>query len=329
MKKERNTKIDILRAIAMICIIFAHTNPDPLLFKIRNFDVIMIVILLGASFQLSMQNKTIHYSQYIIKRFKRLIIPTWIFLTIFFSIFMLLSSVTNREYFTLPIIIDSYALMVGIGYVWIMRVFFIVALISPLLLYMSNKVKSDLYYFMILILAYLIYYLLYIQLDNIHEPYNKFYKLIILEGIGYSIIAAIGIRLLRLKNKSYTTILIGSIFLFGFLSIYYQFEPIQNFKYPPHLYYMSYGIMMTFILYKLLSVKQIHDKLNNIFIMFIAKHSLWLYFWHILTIYILHIFKPYLVYSNANFITRFIFIFGLALIITIIHNKISKKIKRL
>lgn len=56
MKKERNTKIDILRAIAMICIIIAHSKPDALTFQLRNFDVIMIVILLGASFQLSMHH---------------------------------------------------------------------------------------------------------------------------------------------------------------------------------------------------------------------------------------------------------------------------------
>lgn len=76
MKKERNTKIDILRAIAMICIIIAHSTPNPLAFQLRNFDVIMIVILLGASFQLSMQGKSINYIEYLIKRFKRLVVPT-------------------------------------------------------------------------------------------------------------------------------------------------------------------------------------------------------------------------------------------------------------
>ncbi|UTH00873.1 acyltransferase [Macrococcoides canis] len=324
MKKERNTKIDILRAIAMICIIIAHSKPDALTFQLRNFDVIMIVILLGASFQLSMQGKPINYVQYIIKRFKRLILPTWIFLTVFFSFFYILSITTNKEYFTLPQIIESYKMLGGIGFLWIMKVFFIVALTSPLLLYISNRVKSHILYFTLLALAYIIYHILYLQLDQVPMPFNKYYNLILLEGIGYSIVTAIGIRLLLLGSTSYRAMTIISIILYATLALYYQFEPIQNFKYPPHLYYISYGMMMTLLMYRLLDIKPLHDKLNNLFIQFISKHSLWLYFWHILTLYILKlIHTPF----NTNFFTRFIFIFGLALILTIIHNKIAKKIK--
>lgn len=155
-------------------------------------------------------------------------------------------------------------------------------------------------------------------------PFNKYYNLILLEGIGYSIVAAIGIRLLLLGSTSYRAMTIISIILYATLALYYQFEPIQNFKYPPHLYYISYGMMVTLLMYRLLDIKPLHDKLNSLFIQFISKHSLWLYFWHILTLYILKlIHTPF----NTNFFTRFIFIFGLALLLTIIHNKIAKKIK--
>lgn len=326
MKKERNTKIDILRAIAMICIIIAHSTPNPLAFQLRNFDVIMIVILLGASFQLSMQGKSINYIEYLIKRFKRLVVPTWIFLTIFFSFFFILSLITNKEYFTFPQIIESYKLLGGIGFVWIMKVFMIVAVVSPLLLYISNNIQSHLYYFALLIFIYCIYHLLYLQLEHISEPMNTYYKLILLEGISYSLVAAIGIRLLQLDKKSYNILTIVAIMLYAAFTLYYQFEPIQHFKYPPHIYYISYGLMVTLIMYKLFNLKPLHDAFNNLFIMFIAKHSLWLYLWHILVLYILRLTNtPF----KEHFSTRFLFIFVISLIITIIHNKISKKIKRL
>ncbi|PAK50013.1 acyltransferase family protein, partial [Priestia megaterium] len=71
--KKRDERIDILRAIAILCIILAHSNPMGVIFQLRNFDVTMMVFLMGSSFFLSNQKKTINYGNYVIKRFKRLI----------------------------------------------------------------------------------------------------------------------------------------------------------------------------------------------------------------------------------------------------------------
>ena len=86
--KERDYKIDILRFIAIICIILSHTKPPETIFLLRNFDVTLMVMIMGASFYLSNNNKNINYSNYIIKRFYRLIVSTWIFLFIFFFNFI-------------------------------------------------------------------------------------------------------------------------------------------------------------------------------------------------------------------------------------------------
>ena len=48
--KERDYKIDILRFIAIICIILSHTKPPETIFLLRNFDVTLMVMIMGASF---------------------------------------------------------------------------------------------------------------------------------------------------------------------------------------------------------------------------------------------------------------------------------------
>ena len=85
---ERDKKIDILRFIAMLCIILAHSQPNTFIFQIRNFDVPLIIILMGASFYIS--RKEIGFMDYVKKRFKRLVLPTWKFLTFFLAVLFLI-----------------------------------------------------------------------------------------------------------------------------------------------------------------------------------------------------------------------------------------------
>lgn len=55
-KSRRDVTIDLLRFIALTCIIIAHINPSPLLFQLRNFDVPLMVFLSGVSFRISSGN---------------------------------------------------------------------------------------------------------------------------------------------------------------------------------------------------------------------------------------------------------------------------------
>ena len=48
--KKRDYQIDILRAIALFCIICAHVSPPSLLIQFRSFDVPMMVFLSGVVF---------------------------------------------------------------------------------------------------------------------------------------------------------------------------------------------------------------------------------------------------------------------------------------
>jgi fucose 4-O-acetylase-like acetyltransferase len=124
---NRDFRIDILRTIGVILIILAHSSPPNTLFQIRVFDVPLMAMLLGMSFILSLKGKDFkeNYGKYVFKRLKRLVFPTWIFLSIFFLLVFILSLIAKQSYpFSINKIILSYTLISGIGYVWIIRVFF-------------------------------------------------------------------------------------------------------------------------------------------------------------------------------------------------------------
>lgn len=79
MKREKY--IDVLKVIGLLGIILAHVQPPEVLFQLRNFDVVLMILV---SAYLGLQSKKSEkLISYLIKRFKRLVIPTWIFISFF------------------------------------------------------------------------------------------------------------------------------------------------------------------------------------------------------------------------------------------------------
>lgn len=110
----RIKKIDILKTIGLICIILAHVNPPNIIFQLRNFDVIlMIMISASLFFDKKFEFNRKNYKEYLAKRVKRLLLPTWLFLSIFFII----SKLFSLSNYNFEIILDSYILNDGIGFV--------------------------------------------------------------------------------------------------------------------------------------------------------------------------------------------------------------------
>lgn len=246
-----------------------------------------------------------------------------------FVTFYIISLITNQTFtFGIKTILASYSCMGGIGYVWIMMVFFLVAILNPIILDISNKVKSNTKYFIGLFLIYIIY--LYIV--GINSRLNGLVKVLfqgtIVYSIGWGLIAAIGIRLKKLNKKE--LFIYAGIFLliFIFCMFKYNFDLIYNYKYPPTMYYLSYGIFMSLLLLIVLDIKCIYNIFDNEFVRYISKNSLWLYLWHIIPIYILEIYGNFIPILNSNFIIQFMFIFVFAFISTKIHQKIKDKFFR-
>ena len=330
LTSKRDYSIDILRAIAIVGIIIAHSTPNDLIFQIRNFDVVLMVLLMGASYYLSNQNKKINYIDYLIKRFNRLVVPTWQFLAIFFVLFYGLSVYAGSDYyFNFETIKSSFLLLDGIGYVWIMRVFFLVAMLSPLMLFISKKIKNNLIYLGFIVVLYGVYTVLIQYNSTMSGNLGYYTEQIVVYGLGYIIVFAVGLRLKQFSTKD-INILLG--FMVGMLIVLMyinDFRPVQEFKYPPKLYYMSYGITVSLFLYQLLKINVIKNILQNKFVLYLSHHSIWLYFWHIIFVYALKLYSSHFKMINESFITRFLFIFLLALLTTFIHNVLKGYWKQL
>ncbi len=307
----RDYRIDILRFIGLSMIILAHVAPPDIIFQLRNFDVPLMVIVSGMSFLLSykVQEK---YSSYLWKRIKRLVFPVWIFLGLYFLALSLIHP--SHTDFTAEIMIDSFLLIGGIGYVWIIRVFLLVALVSPFLYLFHLKVKSNKTYFLAIACCLAAYELLrFISEAYSDIPLVKSITMISHYIIPYALLFSIGLRLTTLTNPE-TTLLSRvnlAIFIICGTLLYLineNFTPTQLYKYPPSIYYLSYALFVSCLLWRYSeSIQHYLKKLKLLpFVLFAAQNSIWIYLWHILlvkTIYTDYLIKYFLVFSIASFIT--------------------------
>lgn len=137
----RDKYLDFLRFVGIMMIILAHTGSSNLIHQIRCFDVPLMLFVSGLAYG----GKVIeNYKKFIIKRTKRLIIPCYLFLVVYFTIALLLD---NLDLISSDI---SFSSVIGtflfldapsIGYFWIIRVQLLVMLVIPMICFLSRSLK--------------------------------------------------------------------------------------------------------------------------------------------------------------------------------------------
>jgi fucose 4-O-acetylase-like acetyltransferase len=307
----RDNKVDILRFLGLAMIILAHVNPPEIIFQLRNFDVPLMVMISGISFSLSYKQES--YKSYIWKRIKRLLFPLWIFLTCYFTLSFFTGYPIKLP--SIRTILESYLLLSGIGYVWIIRVFLCMAALAPLIMNLHLKIKKNRDYFLILGAIYFGYEII-LQISKPFFSSSKWmiiFESVVLYLVPYSVIFAIGLRLNNIGRKLSTYIALSMISIFSAMGILFYlnsgiFAKTQLFKYPPSLYYLSYALGISIFLW--LNSEFIVDVINRLkitnLILFIAQNSMWIYLWHIPLINIIKIpfyFRYPLVFLLAFLIT--------------------------
>lgn len=272
-------------------IILSHVRIPDILRQGRDFDVPLMVIISGISMMMSPQGGS--YSLYVWKRIKRLAMPTWIFLTVYFILNRALGW-TPSELNT-KTVLCSYAFLQdhSIGYVWIIRVFLLVALLAPPIRYLAGKIKSTSAY----LLALLVFWCVYETILWISQPYldnsiGRMASMYIFYGISYGIIFALGLRYKELSSRQ--IILVSGIGLVTFIllmTVLYrikgQLTPTVYYKYPPSTYYVSYALFVAGFLYLISGrITKVMEYLRPLdrFTMFVAKNSIWIYLWHIIAV---------------------------------------------
>ena len=143
--KKRDPSIDLMRFIGLTMIILAHiglSRSSSLLFQLRSFDVPLMVFTSGLAFS---GRSTGPYFSFISKRTLRLVLPVYIFVSLYILLNPILSGWGLVEEYTGKVIRGTYMLRLNpsIGYVWIIRVFLIVMLATPLLTGIDKRIRND------------------------------------------------------------------------------------------------------------------------------------------------------------------------------------------
>ena len=275
----RNSIYDFLKFVGLSSIVLAHVNPPSIMMMVRSFDVPLMVFLSALLARLSYEKKSATDRlpvKYVISRTKRLVFPTWIFLTVYFVIFFIIT----RKAKDISYYIASYGLTrYGFGYVWIILIYLYVSILVPVFHKCPFSIKS----IAIVGIIYFIYELGYHFQIGIQ---NKIIETSFYYIIPYGTVAFIGYHYPAIKTKNRNAVLVLSCICFIALFVYYwtangipQFVRIA--KYPPRIYYLSYGMMCSFALL-MLCEKFPKKWFGCSFFKYISSHSMWIYLWHIL-----------------------------------------------
>ena len=313
---RRDLRLDYIRVIGILLVIMAHTSLNNYVSNIRPFDVAMLVCVAGASYSFSKPITSFkEYLNYLKKRFIRLVIPVWLFLTFYFALTFLLSGEMIYSFSTMA---STYLLLNGIGYVWIFRIMLMMALINPLLRIISDKINGSFSKALMLELALIFFnellaiICIYVFGDSI---LFKIIKMTVCYFIGYGILSIMGMIFIKLKtNDLVKLIVINGVIVLLSTCIYGVFSP-SDFKYPPMAQFICYGLFACILFYLLFSWKTSSNVTINKVIVWLSKYSLNVYLAHILVIFLLG-------YFNLEFtpIIHYLVIIGVSISLTYAYN---------
>ena len=316
-KSLRDASIDWLKTIGTLCLFLAHVEAPFWVKEIRGFDVPLMIFVSGL-LAAGSYSRSSSDGQYIFKRINRLIIPTWIFLCFFYLCMFCVGKLP--DYAT---IIKSFLFQRdgGIaGYTWIIWVYIICAILTPMLI----KLNINSFSICTIVIIWITYEIMieFSNLESIRILYYTFFTI-----IPFGILLLCSIKL-RAENKTKLTLTYIILFIshcaYALVLFFLKskYVSINEYKYPARFYYLSYGLSVAIILLCIFRTKCFEKK--RIFIIeFVSKHSLWIYLWHIFIISILKY-----VMTIDNWIINYLVLVISSIGITYIQDVIVKSIQR-
>lgn len=320
---KRDQTIDALRGFGALLLILAHIQAPYSIASLRAFDVPLMVFLSGVSFFLSTSQKT--QPSFGLKFYKhrllRLILPVYMFMPLYIGMLSVgeLIHIVPAGYVTSYKIITTFLLLDGFGYVWVIRVFLLIMLISPFLWRIHSSIKSNILYGLIVAsICILQCILLSFDIRFWNPIIAAIYNDWLLYLIGYSIFFMVGIRLYHWNSNIYSNIILISLLLIllGWAIFVKGQINVTFYKYPPHFPYIFYGTLISVLLWG--NRSSLAKIFNNPLFCFCGMNSIWLYLWHI----------PFVLVANAlipYWILRFLSVSAFALLITYIQSRLAKK----
>lgn len=286
----------------------------PIIFQIRNFDVPLMVLLSGVSFSQFSANNYLSYRKYVYSRFLRLILPTWIFL-IFYNF---VNYTYDLKTPTLNDILLQASLFGGsdVG-VWIIRIFFSMAIAAPLFYLINRNLKNDKTFYIVTVSAYFVYELsvacskIFFSQDVLTSIADFAFS-----TIPYAFVFLYGLRINNFEKdivKLHSVIfgIVWSVYCVALFIKKGMFVPTQLYKYPPQLYYLSFSLFMSTSLFYIIKFTDIKlDRLK--IIQFIGRSTLWIYLWHW---FFIKIVSHYQIGHNLFFLYKFTLVYLMSVVL--------------
>lgn len=278
---SRDSYIDFLRAFGLLLLVVAHTCAPQWLFNLRTFDVPLMVFISAICYN-PLRG---WYLAYCKKRLKRIYNPVLAFLTLFFVAEFGCFMLTGRPHIEWETVLGSYFLLnsPSIGYVWIMRVFLMMALVLPLLhkvLIKANFLSTCIVIGILLIAQhFLVTAIQAIPYKGIRFVLDE----IIPYATGYSAIAILGLKIRIATHKDLLLLMFASLVAIVWFVYAHdmEFDP-QAYKYPPQSLYLLYGIFASTLLW---SLKPFYKAWKgDVVFRYLSANSMWIYLWHIIPV---------------------------------------------
>ncbi|MFZ5940867.1 MAG: acyltransferase family protein [Bacteroidota bacterium] len=328
LKKERDVSLDLMRFLGILVIMVAHADPPGWLYQLRNFGTPLLIITSALTHSLIYQRKKLEVKPFLRKRLSRIVFPAWIFLTFFYPFLYFVTRVLHVDYpFKFIDILLSYPLYSG--FVWIFKVYFILALITPFSLAYRKKVTHTGVYMLILILAWAFHEAsFYFTEGIIGKNYRDFFDNVIFVIIPYSVLYLYGFKLGELSKRTVLLISIVSGLVFAGIAFYLiktegSFVQTQVYKYPPRLYYIAYSFIAIHIIY--LFRHQLTSLFNRKAIVWLSSKSLWIYLWHILAYYLWDVITGGRTYGLGISIVGSVFLLFFSVLLTYIQTYLAER----
>jgi len=282
--QNRNQTLDLLRGIGIIIMVITHCFSYYLknkfvffLWDWSHFVVVTFVFVSGYLFFKKSQQITGGFFNYFKKRIWRLLAPYYIFLIFMLGVIWFF----EPKNITLSFILQNLTLTGGIDINWLTILFIYFVFINPLILYLSQK-KWAFYLYFLLSLGAAILFLFYYP--------NPQYKLVM--WLPWSLVSFFSYYFIKNEGKKqfflFTSIVGLAVFLRlrFFLGTFNHTLVLQYNKYPPNLYYLSYGITCVTILYYFFSKINFWPPLKN-GINFFSRYSYEIFFSHWFVLYVI------------------------------------------
>ena len=320
---NRDLRVDVLKAVSILIIILAHAKPPSWLFNVRIFDVVLLVFVSGLTLKWHGESLK-EYLIYIRKRFFRLVVPAWEFVVIFYAFSFLMSFANPRWNFKFWDCLNSFAFVGGFGYLWIIRVYFGLALVSPLIVGVTRCKAYQRYWYLVLALLLVLNELLISWSVVIASPFwHQFFTYAVIYTLGYSIV-----ELFAVTSKS---VKIRNLFLFAFVALVLVWPDFgltrpASIKYPPRDVYLLYGCAVSLVVYYLTGILvpayfkpgAVRSRLKDV-VVWISDNSLWIYLWHIIPLTIIEKGK----FLGHAWVLKFVIVLAVGCLLTLLHNKVK------